>query len=73
MAAEEEPSYAEPTRVGYFRATWTELGRVVWPTRPELFRMTSVVIGTVVVIALFIAAVDLVLGKGTNFLYGASS
>jgi preprotein translocase subunit SecE len=71
MAREEEASYAEPVNVGYFRATFAELGRVVWPTRPELFRMTGVVVGTVVAISIFIAVVDVALGKATNFLYGA--
>ena len=70
MAREEQATYAEPANIGYFRATITELGRVVWPTRPELIRMTSVVVGTVVAISIFIAVIDLVLGKGTNFLYG---
>jgi preprotein translocase subunit SecE len=70
MAREEEASYAEPTNVGYFRATFAELGRVVWPTRPELFRMTGVVVGTVIAISVFIALVDVALGKATTFLYG---
>jgi preprotein translocase subunit SecE len=69
---EDEPSYIEPANMGYFRATISELGRVVWPTRQELIRMTSVVVGTVLAISVFIALIDLVLGKGTNFLYGAS-
>jgi preprotein translocase subunit SecE len=70
MAKEEQASYAEPANVGYFRATFAELGRVVWPTRPELIRMTGVVVGTVVAISIFIALVDVVLGKAINFLYG---
>jgi preprotein translocase subunit SecE len=72
MAREEQTTYAEPANMGYFRATISELGRVVWPTRQELIRMTGVVVGTVVAISIFIAVIDLVLGKGTNFLYGAS-
>jgi len=32
--------------------------------------MTGVVVGTVVAISIFIALVDVVLGKATNFLYG---
>ena len=69
MAREEQASYAEPANVGYFRATWTELGRVVWPTRPELIRMTFVVVGTVVAISVFIGIVDVGLNSVQNFLY----
>jgi preprotein translocase SecE subunit len=52
------------------RATIAELGRVVWPTRQELFRMTGVVVAFVVGISVFIAAVDLVLNLLFNNLYG---
>jgi preprotein translocase subunit SecE len=69
MAREEQASYAEPANVGYFRATWAELGRVVWPTRPELIRMTFVVVGTVVAISVFIGIVDVGLTSVQNFLY----
>ena len=69
MAREEQASYAEPANVGYFRATWSELGRVVWPTRPELIRMTFVVVGTVVAISVFIGIVDVGLTSVQNFLY----
>ncbi len=53
------------------RAIFVELGRVVWPSREELFRMTSVVIGFLIVIAGFIAVVDFGLTKVSNVLYGS--
>ena len=42
----------------FFRETFDELRKVVWPTPQELYRFTLVVIVTVVVIAAFIGAVD---------------
>jgi preprotein translocase subunit SecE len=64
----EEPT----TRGGFLQDTIAELGRVVWPTREELFRMTGVVLVTVTAIALYIAAIDAILTQITKPLYGAS-
>jgi preprotein translocase subunit SecE len=50
----------------FFRDTFEELRKVVWPTLPELYRYTIVVIVTVVIIASFIGAVDLGLGYFTQ-------
>ncbi len=72
MATEEESNAYEASMGTGIRAIFVELGRVVWPSREELFRMTSVVVGFLVVIAGFIAIVDLGLSKATNFLYGSS-
>jgi preprotein translocase subunit SecE len=72
MANEEETNYQEATMGTGLRATIMELRRVVWPTRQELLRMTGIVIGTVLVISLFIAGVDALLTRGTTFLYGSS-
>ena len=72
MADEDEVSVREATMGTGLRATIMELRRVVWPTRDELLRMTGVVVVTVVAIALFIAAIDALLTKGTGFLYGGS-
>jgi preprotein translocase subunit SecE len=69
--AKEEETYPDLGLGVGLRATFRELRRVVWPTRPELFRMTGVVVGTVVAIALFIAVIDAGLLKGANLLYGA--
>ena len=76
MAVDNESStssYTEAVRGTGLRATWYELRRVVWPTRQELFRMTGIVVGTVVVISLFIAGIDALLFKVTGLLYGSSS
>ena len=72
MATEEQSNAYEATLGTGIRAIFVELGRVVWPTRDELFRMTGVVVGFLIAISGFIALVDLALGKATNFLYGSS-
>jgi preprotein translocase SecE subunit len=71
MASEEESNAYEATMGTGIRATLVELGRVVWPSREELFRMTGVVIGFLVIIATFIAAIDLGLNQFQNVIYGS--
>lgn len=43
----------------FLKEVWTELKRVTWPTRKELLTYTSVVLVTVVLIAIFFAVIDL--------------
>ena len=50
----------------FFRDTFEELRKVVWPTLPELYRYTVVVVVTVIVISSFIGLVDLGLGAFTQ-------
>jgi preprotein translocase subunit SecE len=71
MASEEESNAYEASMGTGLRAIFVELGRVVWPSREELFRMTSVVIGFLIVIAGFIAVIDFGLTKFSNLLYGS--
>ena len=53
--AETQPGF----NIGRFlRDVYDELRKVVWPTWPELYRYTLVVIVTVVVIGAFIGGVD---------------
>ncbi len=59
--------------IRFLRETFDELRKVVWPTPQELYRYTLVVVVTVSVIALFIAAVDIAVGQSlSRLLYGAS-
>ncbi|MGH7903440.1 MAG: preprotein translocase subunit SecE [Candidatus Dormibacteraceae bacterium] len=51
------PSGFSPFR--FLRETVDELRKVVWPSGPELYRYTMVVLVTVVVLAVFIGLVDL--------------
>ena len=71
MATEEESNAYEASMGTGIRAIFVELGRVVWPSREELFRMTSVVIGFLIVISGFIAIVDVGLAKFQNVIYGS--
>ena len=46
----------------FLRDVYEELRKVVWPTGPELYRYTLVVIFTVALLGLFIGGTDYVLG-----------
>lgn len=43
----------------FFRNVVTEMKRVSWPTRKELVNYTTIVIATVVILAVFFALIDL--------------
>lgn len=43
----------------FFGGVTAEMKRVTWPTRKELIRYTWVVLGTVFIMAVFFAIVDL--------------
>jgi preprotein translocase subunit SecE len=58
---------ARQAGVGQFlREVYDELRKVVWPTWPELYRYTLVVIVTVVILGLFIGGIDYILGAVTK-------
>jgi preprotein translocase subunit SecE len=72
QARRRSPASQGPGFIRFLRETYDELRKVVWPTGQELYRYTLVVVVTVSVIALFIAAVDLALGQlSTHFIYTA--
>jgi preprotein translocase subunit SecE len=47
----------------------SELSKVVWPTWPELVRMTGVVIVTVIIFSILIGGADLLLSVVVKQLY----
>lgn len=47
----------------FFREAIAELKKVKWPTKQEVIKMTSIVIGVSIVIGLFLAGLDLVFTK----------
>ena len=55
---------------GFLSESRFELRKVVWPTRQEAVRMTWVVIVTVIIISLILAAFDLVIQWVVRFLLG---
>jgi preprotein translocase subunit SecE len=58
----EEPR-AEFAPIQFLREVIDELRKVVWPTGPELYRYTLVVLFTVVVLGLFIGGSDYFLSE----------
>ncbi|MES1943073.1 Preprotein translocase subunit SecE [Salinisphaera sp. PC39] len=54
----------------YIQGSRTELRRVVWPNRQETIQTTLMVIVVVLVLAVFIWALDVVLGWGVKLLTG---
>ena len=49
--------------VDYVRASRAELGKVTWPTRPELVTATRVVLVLAVALGIVIGLLDWMLGK----------
>jgi preprotein translocase subunit SecE len=46
--------------VDYFKDTRGELRKVTWPTRDQATKLTAIVLGMTVVMAIFLGAVDFV-------------
>ncbi len=43
---------------GFFRDSWVELTKVIWPTQEEVVKMTGLVLAVVFVVAMFIFTWD---------------
>lgn len=52
----------------YLRSSRAELEKVTWPTRQDVIRYTSLVIGVSIVLAVGFAALDLGLSNGVSYL-----
>lgn len=46
----------------FFQSVWYELQRVVWPSRAENWAFTVVVIIAILVVALYMGALDYIMG-----------
>lgn len=55
---------------GYVQGSRTEVRRVVWPTRKETVQTTAMVVMVVLLLAIFIWALDILLGWGVSLLTG---
>lgn len=55
--------------VRFFREVRAELNRVTWPKLADTRRMTVMVFILVTIIALFLVAVDMLIGAGLNLLW----
>ena len=49
--------------ITFFKEARTELAKVVWPTRKEAIKLTSVVIGVSVAVGLYIGGLDILFTK----------
>ena len=47
----------------YFSEVRTELRKTLWPTKPELIAQTQVVLGVLLLLGVFIACWDMILGQ----------
>ena len=59
----EQPSSSDFAPARFMREVYEELRKVVWPTGPELYRYTLVVIFTVILLGAFIGGTDYLLGE----------
>ena len=53
----------------FLREVRQELGKVAWSTRQELIGSTVVVIGTTLILAVFIGIIDLVLSRFLSIIF----
>lgn len=54
--------------VRYFRETRGELRKVTWPTREESYRLTGIVLGVTVAMAIFLWVFDTIFSSSLRFL-----
>jgi preprotein translocase subunit SecE len=59
--------------LGFAQESWQEAGRVSWPTRKETVQTTAIVFAFVVVMALFLFAVDSLLAYIVQLLTGRTN
>ncbi len=54
--------------LNYFKESFNELKKVVWPTRKQTIEITIVVIVISIIIGAYLGGVDYLLSKSFNFL-----
>ena len=67
VPAEHRPGIFERL-IGFLQGSWRELQRVQWPDRRQVMQATGVVIGFVIVAAVFLGAADWAAGKVVTFI-----
>ncbi len=55
--------------VQFFKDSYAELKKVVWPSRDEVASSTKVVIVSVIIFAIVLGAVDFLLLAGVNIIF----
>ncbi len=61
---------SENALVRYLRETRGELRKVTWPTRQESQRLTAIVLGVTIAMALFLGILDFIFSRGVQALVG---
>ena len=56
--------------VDFVQEAWQELKKVYWPSRKETYAATAVVIIVVILVSIYLAAVDFVLTKAIQAMLG---
>jgi preprotein translocase SecE subunit len=51
---------------GFVREVIVELNKTTWPTLPEAWRLTTVVLGVIVAMAVYVGTIDAILSFITN-------
>ena len=54
----------------FIQEAWQELKKVYWPSRKETYAATAVVIIVVILVSVYLAAVDFVLTKAIQAMLG---
>jgi len=54
---------------GFFRDSWIEIQKVIWPSRDEVVKMTGLVVAVVFIVGLFIFFWDRILWTITKPLF----
>ncbi len=55
--------------IKYFKESYQELKKVVWPSREAVVSSTKVVLVSTVIVAVFLGLVDFILLKGILFIF----
>ncbi|MBN2736271.1 MAG: preprotein translocase subunit SecE [Spirochaetales bacterium] len=53
----------------FFKESYAELKKVIWPTRDEVISSTQVVIISVAIIAVILGLVDMLLWRGLDIIF----
>jgi preprotein translocase subunit SecE len=56
--------------IDFVQEAWQELKKVYWPSRKETYAATAVVIIVVILVSVYLAAVDFVLTKAIQAMLG---
>ncbi len=65
-----KPNIARAKPLVFLKEVRNELTKVIWPTRQQAIKLTAIVVGVSVVVAIFIGSLDFVFTKLMEVLLG---